>query len=282
MPTAVVAAIEPKLQLAEIERLKHKTATSLDAYDLFLRAQQLDHQYSEQSIAGALSNLEQALALDPTFAQAAALSARCHAVRVIENWTKDAEKERRDGLLMAQRAVELGSDDANVLWMSAQAVLTLQGDARRARELAHRSLQLNPNSAVALAEAGRIETALGNAPKALELLTRAERLSPCDPKEWFIATRLAFAHYVCGHYQEAAAAAERALHQNPRAAMAGWWLAASLVKQGRQYEVGEIVQRLLAAEPGLTLTNLRRRVLFIQDRVWQELSEPLRLAGLPE
>ena len=73
---SVVAAIEPKLQLAEIERLKHKSATNLDAYDLFLRAQQLDHQYSEQSLAGALSNLGRALAIDPTFAQAAALSAR--------------------------------------------------------------------------------------------------------------------------------------------------------------------------------------------------------------
>jgi TolB-like protein/TolA-binding protein len=279
---SVVAAIEPKLRLAEIERLKHKPATNLDAYDLFLRAQHLDHQYSEQSIAGALHNLEQALAIDPTFAQAAALSARCHAVRVIENWTKDAEKERRDGQLMVQRAIELGSDDANVLWMSAQAVLTLQGDARRASELAHRSLQLNPNSAVALAETGRIETALGNADRALELLTRAERLSPCDPKGWFIATRLAFAHYMCGHYHDAAAAAERALHQNPRAVMAAWWLAASLIKQGRQNEVAEIVQRLLAVEPQLTLANLRRRILFIEDRVWRELSEPLRLAGLPE
>jgi hypothetical protein len=29
---SVVAAIEPKLQLAEIDRLKHKPASNLDAY----------------------------------------------------------------------------------------------------------------------------------------------------------------------------------------------------------------------------------------------------------
>ena len=39
---SVVAAIEPKLQIAEIERLKQKPAASLDAYDLLLRAQQLE------------------------------------------------------------------------------------------------------------------------------------------------------------------------------------------------------------------------------------------------
>jgi TolB-like protein len=38
---SVVAAIEPKLQIAEIERLKQKPAANLDAYDLLLRAQQL-------------------------------------------------------------------------------------------------------------------------------------------------------------------------------------------------------------------------------------------------
>src|SRR5262249_16376132 len=34
LTASVVAAIEPKLQLAEIERLKHKRPTNLDAYDL--------------------------------------------------------------------------------------------------------------------------------------------------------------------------------------------------------------------------------------------------------
>src|SRR5262249_49427057 len=34
----VVASVEPKMQLAEIERVRHKPVASLDAYDLFLRA----------------------------------------------------------------------------------------------------------------------------------------------------------------------------------------------------------------------------------------------------
>jgi len=36
---SIVAAIEPNLQLAEIERMKNKLAANLDAYDLMLRAQ---------------------------------------------------------------------------------------------------------------------------------------------------------------------------------------------------------------------------------------------------
>src|SRR5262249_34874196 len=50
---SVVAAIEPNLQLAEIERRKHKPATNLDAYDLLLRAQQLENEFTDESLSAA-------------------------------------------------------------------------------------------------------------------------------------------------------------------------------------------------------------------------------------
>ena len=75
---SVVAAIEPNLLLAEFERLKHKPAANLDAYDLLLRAQQLEYALTQQSITAALECLEQALAIDPDYAPAAALAAHCY------------------------------------------------------------------------------------------------------------------------------------------------------------------------------------------------------------
>ena len=68
------------------------------------------------------------------------------------------------------RALELGKDDGNVLWMAAYAMRRLGQDVPRARELAYRSLVLNPNSAIAMAVAGWMEAELGNSAKALELL----------------------------------------------------------------------------------------------------------------
>ena len=43
---SVVAVIEPNLQRAEIERLKRKPVSNLDAYDLMLRAQQLEFEFT--------------------------------------------------------------------------------------------------------------------------------------------------------------------------------------------------------------------------------------------
>src|SRR5215813_12119711 len=65
---SVVAAIEPRLQLAEIERLKRSPAANLDAYDLLLRAQQLEYEFTAESLAAALRYLDQALAIDSAYA----------------------------------------------------------------------------------------------------------------------------------------------------------------------------------------------------------------------
>src|SRR5262249_29735738 len=60
----VVATIEPKIELAEIERLKHREPASLGAYDLLLRAKQLEAEFTEESLAAAFRCIEEALSID--------------------------------------------------------------------------------------------------------------------------------------------------------------------------------------------------------------------------
>jgi TolB-like protein len=279
---SVVAAIEPKMQLAEIERLKHKPSTNLDAYELLLRAQQLADEFTGESLAAALGHIEQALAIDPTYAAAMALAAYCRAQLVHQGWTQDLDAEAKEGLRLVSRAIEFGKDDGNVFWMAAYAVLHLQMDVPRARGLACRSLQLNPNSAVALAIAGRIELHSGNAGKALELLFRAERLNPREPREWLITMGIAAAYLQAGRFDEAISACRRALDQNPRNTMVLRMLAASLVKQGRQSEAAHVAQQVLAIEPQLTLTKLLARGRYVEVKFANEYAAALRIAGIPE
>jgi len=279
---SVVAAIEPKLQLAEIERLKHKTAANLDAYDLLLRAQQLEYEFTAESLAAALYCLEQALAFDAAYAPALGLAAFCYAERHVQGWTTDPAAETAKALRFAERAVELAKDDSNVLWMAAYAIRELGPDPYRAKDIAYRSLHLNPNSAIALTIAAFIEAPLANPGKALQLLQRAERLSPRDPRAWFMATAAALAHLVDADYEGAVLCAKRALAQNPRFAMALRLLAASLAKIGELDQAAETMQKMLEIEPQLTLSKLRARLTFMPQSIWTNLAEGLRLAGLPE
>jgi TolB-like protein/Flp pilus assembly protein TadD len=278
----VVGAIQPRLQLAEIERLRHEPTPDFDAYDLLLRAQALEYEFTEQSIAQALVCLERALAIDPGYAPAMALAAFCYAERHVQGWWQSREADAAEGLRLAVRALELGSEDAGVLWMTAFAFRVLGGDPHRATELVNRSLQLNPNSAIALTTAGFGEVLSGNGERALQLLQRAERLSPRDPKAWYIDATKAWAHFVAGQFEQAAARARKAWAENPRFKPPLRILAASLVKLDRVDEAAGVVRQVLTLEPYLTLSKFRKGQRYFDERALTPFIDALRAAGFPE
>jgi len=255
---SVAAAIEPNLQRAEIKRSSHKPTPHLDAYDLLLRAQQLEYELTAESLTAALRYLEQAIAIDASYAPALGLAAHCYAeLHYFRSWTRSSD-ESAEALRRAWRAVQLGRDDANVLWMVAFAVLILEQDYPRSKELLYRSLQINPNSAITLMLTGLHEVATGNPIKGFEMIGRARRLSPRDPREWFMSFGMAVAWTTSGQYGEAVTWAEKALIQNRCFAPALRQLAFALVKTGQRERATQIVQELLQIEPIFLFHNCKR------------------------
>lgn len=57
------------IKKSEIERAKLKPTHNVNAYDLYLRALTLAHSFRQEQNRAALELLNQAIALDPTFAQ---------------------------------------------------------------------------------------------------------------------------------------------------------------------------------------------------------------------
>jgi TolB-like protein len=66
----VVGAIVPKLNEAEIERIRSKPTESFDAYDYFLRGMAGLHKWSREGNDEALAHFYQAIELDPNYAAA--------------------------------------------------------------------------------------------------------------------------------------------------------------------------------------------------------------------
>ena len=280
---SVVAAIEPTLQLAEIERRKHTRPNKLDAYDLLLRAYGLEYEFTAESMAAALDCLDQAVAIDPTYAPAMAAAAYCHAQRHFQGWVSPDDTHRAEGLRLAWRAVELAPNDAQVLWMAAFAVWNMaQEDREAACELFGRSLMINPNSAMALTLFGWIETMRGHLSKGREMIERARRLSPCDRRGWLMSGAMALAAIIDGNYPEAVTWAEKALVQNRRFAVALRALAVALVKIGQRERAAQVVQELLRIEPDLTISGFLTRIPVPLESMARTYAEALRAAGLPE
>jgi TolB-like protein/tetratricopeptide (TPR) repeat protein len=280
---SVVAAIEPTLQFAEIERGKRNRPNKLDAYDLLLRAYGLEYEFTAESMTAALDCLDQALAIDPTYAPAMAAAAYCHAQRHFQGWLPNDDTYRAKGVNLAWRAVELAPNDAQVLWMAAFAVWNMAQEGRdAARELFSRSLMINPNSAMALALGGWIETMRGNQTTGREMIERARRLSPRDPRGWFMSGAMAIAAIIDENYAEAIIWAEKALVQNRRFAVALRVLAVALVKVGQRDRAAQTVQELLTIEPELTISGFLTRIPVPLESMARTYTEALRAAGLPD
>jgi TolB-like protein/tetratricopeptide (TPR) repeat protein len=278
---SVVAAIEPTLQFAEVERRKHSRPNKLDAYDLLLRAYGLEYEFTVESITAALDYLDQALTIDPTYAPAMATAAYYHALRHFQGWPQD-NAHRARGVELAWRAVELAPNDAQVLWMAAFAIWNMSEERESACELFNRSLLINPNSAMALTLGGWIETMRGNQGTGRQMIERARRLSPRDPRGWFMSGAMALAAIIDENYSEAVSWAEKALVQNRRFAVALRALAVALVKTGQRDRAVQIVQELLKIEPELTISGFLTRIPVPLESMARTYAEALRVAGLPE
>src|SRR5262245_59220405 len=119
---SVVGTIEPKLRQAEIERSKRKRTESLDAYDAFLRGVAHYHVVSEASYTQAFEYLKRAILIDPTYAPALALAARCKMRQCLYGWVPWSEPEVREAVRLARAAVEADRDDPEALANSSMVI----------------------------------------------------------------------------------------------------------------------------------------------------------------
>jgi TolB-like protein/Flp pilus assembly protein TadD len=280
--TSVVAAIEPSLRLAEIDRASRKPTEKLDAYDLYLRA--LPHFYTltREGVDQAMVLLDRAIAIDPRFALAKALAARCYAWRNPQGWAAAPEEEKAVAVRLGREALQDGGDDPSVLWMVGFALWQLRVDLDRALELYDRALALNANCPQALALRGWALATAGRHDEATTSLLQALRLSPFDPEAFFTMSALGWTHLVAGRFDEGVKWTSRALRERPAFGPALRFHAACLVGLGRLDEARDTVARLLQLEPGLTASNLRQRAPIFDAKLMDAFVNALRKAGLPE
>ena len=135
---------------------------------------------------------------------------------------------------------------------------------------------------MALTLAGWIETMCGNQAAGRDMVARAGRLNPRDPRGWLMSGVMAIAAAIDENYPDAVRWAERALAQNRRFAVALRVLAVALVKLGQQARAEKIVRELLEIEPELTISNFFARIPVPLDSMAKTYAEALKAAGLPD
>jgi len=279
---SVVGAISPRLEKAEITRAKHKPTESLDAYDHYLRGMAAVYQWTKKSHNEALQLFNKATAIDPDFASAYGMAARCYSWRAANGWMTDKEREVAEATRLARRAVDLGKDDAVALCMAGHAVARIVGDLDAGAGLIDRALVLNPNLAAAWLSSGWVRVWLGESDEALNFFAHAMRLSPVDPQMFNMQAGTASAHFIAGRYEEACVWGERALRDQPIFSPALRIAVASHALIGRLEQACWLMKRLREADPAMRISNLKDRVPWRRPEDLARVVDGLRKAGLAE
>jgi adenylate cyclase len=279
----VVGAIEPRLRVSEIERANRKPPQSLDAYDFYLRALGQFHMHSPEGVLAAVDLLKRALAIDPTYAPAAALIGECCVTRRLHGWGV-SEADIEESVRLARQAIQWGKDDPDTLWMSAISLANFAGEYSTAAHLIERALSLNPNSAHAWNAKGYAEYRQNRLDAATDAFNRAIRLSPLDPLGGYFSNGLAITNLALGRYEEALDWADRCLHEFPQFAPAMRNKVVACVQLGRIEQARNAVERLLEQHPGATIAKWQASVnqYRLPPKVLDVYVDSFRKAGLPE
>lgn len=278
--TRVVGAIAPRVQKAEIDRVKNAATGDLDAYDLYLRGLACWNRWTKEENAKALQYFYAAIDKDRDYSTPYGLAASCHFFAKVNNW--ESHFDEKEIARLVDAATEIGADDPVALaWAGHVHAFFFQG-VERALWLTNRALELDVNLAMAWLRSGWIRAYAGDADGAIESLNNATRLDPLDPRAFQTHTAMALAHFVGERDDEAAECAAAALRLKPNLLPALRMALASNGMRERFDEADRAFRTYLQIDPDVSVAKICGFYPFRRPADRQRLIAGLRKAGVPE
>jgi len=275
---AIVAAIEPQIYAAENFRSRRKLPNNLDAWDLVMRALSHHWRVTRVDSAAARDLLERAIAIDPDYGQALSLIATNQMFGVHLGWSDIASAAP-----MAERAalaaIAADSEDA---WAHTALGSVYFSTRRLDNSLAEfeLALQLNPNFSLAQ---GYYALALcygGRWQDAYAAAQRAIRQSPRDPSLAIYYGVAAYAQFVGENYSQAIMLAREATRH--RGDLTGAYRVLTVAAgMAGQIDVAEAaLGELRRSQPNISLAWIENQLPWKLDADREHYLEGFRRAGL--
>jgi AraC-like DNA-binding protein/tetratricopeptide (TPR) repeat protein len=279
LATRIVAALQPCLRDAEIERALRKPDVDLGPHDLVLRAMPGVLSLNAEGNAHAIELLERAIARNPDHALATALAAWAHVQRVVYHFATDPVAERARSVELAQKARGLAGD-ATVLAVLGNA-LTLLDDLDGADIVIRKALSIDGGSAWAWSRSGWLDVYKGDPDSAIERLKIALDLAPHDPLAFNSMVGIGCAHFHAGRYAEAVNWQERALAEHPSATWAHRTLCPAYLLSGARPEARRSLIAFRDDYPELTVAEVQRGMPPLPEAYCDRVFDALHSVGMP-
>jgi TolB-like protein/class 3 adenylate cyclase len=275
----IVAALEVSLTMGEEARMGRKRSGSPLVYEHFLKGRLLYVNFSKHTHAQARSELERALAINPTYTPALRMLGFTLTDQVRFGWEKNEATTYEAALECAARALKIDPDspDAYVASGYTRLFQRRHDDALAAGE---KAIALGPSDASVYHMAGMFHGYAGDFRRSAEHEQQAQRLSPLSRNESMVDE--ARARFHLGDLVAARDIASRVLIEKPRWLTAQTVLVAALWNLGSEDEARFTVRKILANHPNLTASRWAQGLPYRRQTDLDALITPLRLAGMPE
>jgi adenylate cyclase len=271
----IVATIPGRVEAAQSAQAKRKPPQEMAAYDYLLRAKDLHHQRTKEANAKALEMAEQAIALDPEYAQA-------HAWRLCiigQNWQRSYGVTKTELSAKAEEALEtlgrMAADEFECHRLLAAINLYFFRNFARARFHQERAYELVPNDPRLVSQQGEMKTMLGEAEEAIGWIEQSLKLDPAEAGRR--VGYLALAYFCAGRYDEAIKAFQRVTQLQ---ASQHAYMAAAYAKLGRAAEAAAALAEARKKDANLSITGMMATLPFAKEADAAHMREALQAAGL--
>lgn len=269
----ITGSLPAKVSNAERQRLAARHTRSLEAYEQFLRGQELFLVRGPRENHEAREFYRQALELDPKFARAYAGLAMSYAMEYRLDPGAGARPRLDRAFELAESARQIDPDIAEVHW-----ALGFVHTQRRRHNLAiaslERAIELNPSFADAHALMAGIYTYLGEPAKSVPLMRTALRLNADGGYLYYVV--LGRAYLFLDDHEQARINLREALERNPSDLEAHILLAAALVAGGELAAAQWEAEEIRTLEPGYSTQRWLETYPMTSERQREML---VRLAG---
>jgi TolB-like protein/Flp pilus assembly protein TadD len=241
----IIAALSLKLTPEEKKHIVRRGTENLHAYDLYMRGRQQESFFNKEGHIEAQHYYEQAVSLDPDYAEVWAHLAQIHTLNGQFGWVDDIAAADQRALNLVEKSIRL-DPDIPFSRFSYSRILARNsiGQLDRAIEEAKKAIELDPNYADARAYLAQLFILTGQAEKAIEPIKEAMRINPNFPF-WYHYT-YGFAHFFMRDFDVAVENIEKAVERNSNVVFVQTAFVASLAMAGRQDDAEWQVEELQA------------------------------------
>ena len=274
----ITSALSMNLTAGEQARAWAKGTKSLEAYLKLMQGREYRYKGNQESNALARGMAEEAIALDPKYAEAYALLGATYINDVYLGTSRSPKDSIAKATGLIQKALAANGSLADARSMLG-VLYSWSGRYDEGIAEAERGVELDPNSGQANYNLTLVLRWAGKSKEAIPVIQKALRLEPIPPDNY--VQQLALVYLQTGDCKEAIATCDKGLKRQPDHLISRIIMAAVYGSCGREKEAQKEAAEVLRINPKFTVESFMRNIPYKNPSDRDRTTQGLRKAGLP-